>query len=324
MSKLRLFVLVIISLVAVAVPFANAGEESLVIDLKTGETGENLDVAQLNLSKEQIELVNNGQCNLRIKIFNGVAEWLLAIQLAARDTSGQVNKHQLNMVFDAALNLAREQNVNRLLSEKGLINPDVQYVHDRAYSPSIEISLVRNHWVGPVQKNTKRITHLEHDYDVMSGELEALKDSLGNTSSPDTLGTTWDLRFGVEATAVKSGKPIVVPVISLEMFRGNFLFSTTGGYWPTGETDKKFAAASLAYFPGGHKLGLMARGVYASETIDLGYIQQGYGPTLGFIFRNSWLTTHLTGGIQGLDGQGEERHVKATIIWGAKFRALSF
>jgi hypothetical protein len=346
MDKIRIIMLMIIFLIGAA-PFANAGEESLVINLETGDTGESLGVAQLSLTKEQIALVNDGQYSLRIKICNGIKEWFLAGQLAARDTTEQVDEHQLNMVLDAALNLAREQNVNRLLTEKGLTNMDVQYIHDRAYSPSIEISLVRNPLVKSVSDNRQRIACLEETVGEINSALEALKneaddESEANRDSSSTgddsededgddeviylSGSDWSLRIGSEHTVVGEGRPVTTITVDLEIDRGDWMIAGTGGYLPQGDEDQRFGAVSLAYLPGYNKFGLVARMIYASRNLtgNGGYLQEGYGPTVGLIFRNTTLTAYLTGGLQYFDRQRQSRRGELTLNLGVKLHALSF
>ncbi len=301
-------------------------DDALVIDLATGLYGADLQVGDLNLPESfpaQIDSANTGRYDVFIEVAHDPTGWKLLQWLAQNEQLLKLEEFRiqwniLQQCADQSINLARESSIRRLLDKMGLKSKRVFVRSKKADSPYIKVYAEECAWVKPVHDNRQRLGYLEHDYAVMSGELEGFKKNASNKISQ------WRLMIGSEGITVTNGKPVIVPVLSLEVFRGNFLLSTTGGYLPSGETDQKFAAVSLLYFPGGHKLGLMARGIYASETIDLGYIQQGYGPMFGLTFHNSWLNCHLTGGIQYFDRQGEERHVEPTINLGMKLRALSF
>ena len=136
----------------------------------------------------------------------------------------------------------------------------------------------------------------------------------------------WTFCFGAEATVVSDGRPIFVPAISLTRSKSHSELSLTGGYCPTGENDHKFFAGSATYFPGGNKLGLLVRIIYASEAIETygAYIQQGFGPTAGIIWRQQALSLYLTGGVQYFDRRGQDRRVEATINAGLNFKVITF
>lgn len=323
MSRWKTLMLLIILLISTTAFSANAGEESLTINLESGDPGESLKVEWPEWIDEKIQLVNDGFGEFVIEISNDPMGWQLVNWLENQPKTG-IDSNRLEMSFDGGVNVARMQNATRLLKDRGLERLALRYIPIRSTEVFIKIYFEEYSWIEPVAQNKLEISRLQHDYDVMSGELESLKNAQPKVEFYST--DSWDLRIGVESTVVSDGKPVIAPVLELNWSSEDWMFGATGGYLPAGDTDQRFLAGSLSYLPNDNKFGPVLRVIYASEnlTVNGGYLQEGFGPTVGMIFHGEKLTALLTGGIQYFDRQYQDRRIEPTINLSVKLHALSF
>jgi len=164
----------------------------------------------------------------------------------------------------------------------------------------------------------------EHKIELMV--VDAANDTLLVEQKVYGLKGNRHLRFGVESTFVGDGRPVTVITGDLELDCGDWLLVGTGGYLPQNDEDQRFGALSLAHLPGNNRFGPVARLIYASRnlTVNGGYLQEGYGPTVGLMFRNQDMTVYLTGGLQYFDRQRQSRRGELTLNLGVKIHTLNF
>lgn len=284
--------------------------DSVIIRLESSDPGDKLTTADVNWPSDfdqQIELVNQGQGKFCVEIYNDPTVWEMVKHL--KKNKAVLDSGQMNLTMDGGLNVARFQNVIRLMKAKGLQRLDLSYAPDRDDSSYIVIY------------------YLPHPH--ASSRVDTLYISRTDTmlafSSFATIDDSrWSLSLGGEATAVSEGAPVIVPSLSLTMSKDKYSLSLTGGYRP-GDFDQKYFAGSLAYFPKSGDWAVQTSLIYASETIEtLGaYVQQGYGLTVGALWQSDKLSFHLAPGFQYFDRRGQDRRLEATINLGLNFQILS-
>lgn len=308
MTKKCFLVWLIISMIGGAV-FASESD-TLIIKLESSDPGDKLMATDIKWPKnidEQIDLVNAGRGEFFVEIYNDPTIWQMVNWLKKQSGTAVLDSNQMNLTMDGGLNTARYQNTVRLFRSKGLKRLAFRYVADRGRESMIKVYFVTDDTKVVNGKDTVYSCHTEF---LVSNNVQHDK---------------WYLSWGGEGTAVSGGRSILVPAISLARSKLTSELSLTGGYWPTGENDFKFFAGSFAYFPRGNKLGFLARIIYVSEAIETygAYVQQGFGPTVGIVWRQQALSLHLTGGVQYLDRQRQNRRPEATINAGLNIKAIS-
>jgi len=331
MQKLKLAMLAVIFLTGGAALAANSGSQSFTMELSPGQTVEELqlkDVAWPEWFGDNIQAVNEGLYDLRVEIYNGPTRQRAAYQMAARDTTGQINAHNLSLILDAGLNVVREQNVNRLMGLKGLKKGKIYYHHDRdLVRPRIVFVFEEKDEESGLVTAAPSLTESVRGGIIGPRQTDEHSSDSNNNGTALCLGTTgWNLTVGGEGVVVTDGKPITVPAVELEIQRVNYMISFAGGYRPVSEQDQRFLAGSLAYLPRSNKIGLVLRVIYASDNLtdQGGYLQEGFGPTVGLVFRSDQVTGFLTVGIQYMDRRDYNRQVEPTINLGLSLHALSF
>ena len=308
-NRCGVLMLLIIFLISGAALAVEEDSQRMVIKLGSDDTGESLKIDNVDWPDwvdQKIQAVNDSTGVFCVDVYNGPTEQDIVNWLEKQEKVSILNFHFLDMLFDASLNVARMQNVARLMTDKGLERNAYRYV--------------------PLRDKDNAFVEIYFE-----GYPESAKGRRDTThvSRVDTLyvvGSTKNLLVGGESTVVSDGKPVTVPIFSLEFPGKNHMLSLTGGYLPTGGTDQKFFAESGIYFPNGGKLGYMARVIYASESIETfgSYIQQGFGPTAGLMWCEKSYRIHLTVGIQYFDRLNQDRRVEPTINLGVRLNILTF
>lgn len=157
--------------------------DALVVDLATGSYGADLQVSNLKLPKTflaQIDSVNSGRYDMVVDISSNDVRWKLLTGLAQNEKvlgldELKIEWQTLHRCADSSLNLTRDSTIRVLLEKLGLKSPRV-FVKTRSSDTAyVKVYAVKAPWVEPVRANAKRIDHLEHDFAVMSGELDNLK-----------------------------------------------------------------------------------------------------------------------------------------------------
>jgi len=288
---------------------------TFIIKLESSDPGDKLQAAEIKWLKdtdEQIALVNAGYGEFYVEIYNDPTVWQMVNYLKKQSGTAILDSNQMNLTLDAALNLARYQNTVRLFRDKGLKRLAFRYIPDRGPESMIRVYYV--HYEKGGVSNGKDTVYTSTTQFLVAKCLEHEEPA------------QWDLGCGLEWTAVSDGRPIFVPALSLTRSKSYSELSLTGGYFPTGENDFKFFAGSAAYFPRGNNFGLLARIIYTSEAVETygAYVQQGFGPTAGIVWRQQALSLYLTGGLQYFDRQRQDRRAEATINAGLNFKAITF
>ncbi|MFA6308110.1 MAG: hypothetical protein WCS88_05110 [Patescibacteria group bacterium] len=281
--------------------------DSVIILLDPSDPGDTLTVSDVNWPigfDQQIELVNAGHGEFYVEIFNDPTVWQLVSWLKTQPAAVVLDTGQMNLTLDGGLNVARYQNAVRLLRDKGLSRLALRYLPDRGKESMIKVYYVAY----PAASKSS-----DTAYVIINDSVWVIPEEFPR----------WTVSLGGEA-ALLDGKLVMIPTAAIYMARQSYLLSVIGGYLPGDETDKKLLSVSVAYFPGDHKLGLMVGGLYVSETIEAGYLRQGFGLIAGVVLRSDSFKIHLGVGGQRFDDQFQGPSFEPTINLGANFNVLSF
>ncbi|MFA6467123.1 MAG: hypothetical protein WCV71_04660 [Patescibacteria group bacterium] len=335
----KFLVLVLLACLASSAMAQMAGDDALVIILKSEDTASDLTVSQVEWSDwidRTINLVNDQKGEFFVEVSNDTVGFQLVNWLEVQDgevirdllqhgldISGRVSPYVtaqgLDEVLNVALNTLRFQNVVRLLGDKGLTRLALRHI---PLPQNSEQPYVRIYYEAyPIQSD--RLGQIDDLAKATAKSLARLAKMIEQLRLEQGF---WAVTLGMEATAVSDGRPIVVPALSLAHLKGQTTVSGTFGFWPNDELDQKFFAVSLAHWPSQHKLGVMTRVFYSSECISTygEYIQNGYASSVGLIWRDRRWSIHLTGGLEYFDRQYQDRRFEPCFNLGANFGILSF
>lgn len=334
----KFLVLALLSCLASSATAQMAGDDALVIMLKSEDTASDLTVSQVDWSDwidRTITLVNDQKGEFFVEVSNDTVgfqtvNWLEVQNAAAirdllkhgLDPSGHVSPYVtskgLDEVLNVALNTLRYQNVVRLLRDKGLTRLALRHIPLPQNSEQPYVRLYYEAY--PIQRD--RLGQAAEAAKATAESLARLAEMIEQLHLEQGF---WAVTLGMETAAVSDGRPIVVPAVSLAHLKGQTMLSATLGFWPNDELDQKFFAASLAHFPSQH-LGVMTRVFYSSECLSTygDYIQQGYGPSVGLIWRERRWSIHLTGGFEYFDRQYQDRRWEPCLNLGANVGIFSF
>lgn len=268
--------------------------------------------------RELIRSVNTYERRLVVEVSNDPTLWKFWGFIQKDPEYAGLDFESLNLIFDAAVNYGRRQYVvNDILAWIGVGQDAI--IADRPIRRGQCFIKIYGAELLPYQQ-TKLVTP---EVARAASDTTVVNHYYYTTVVQDH---DFSIGFGLESVLVHSGEPIVVPAFTAEYNRNNWFFAGTAGYGSFGSNrfgseDQKFFATSLTWLPSNHKLGLIAKFVYSSECVEsVGeYLQQGFGPQVGFAYRGQHLAVHLAGGVQYFDRYEDNRRMEASASAGLRY-----
>ena len=109
MTKFTISMVLIMLLIGGTVT-AVSGDQNLIINLEPSDPGDTLQVGYINWPAcfdEQIDLVNDGQGEFYVEVYNDPTIWQLVNWLKKQPGKAVLDTSQMNLTLDGGLNLAR-------------------------------------------------------------------------------------------------------------------------------------------------------------------------------------------------------------------------